>query len=65
MLKLLKRFEDNWQRNKAYRKTYDELSKLSDKELDDIGINRGMIRSIAMETHFDNLEDNKNLKGWV
>jgi uncharacterized protein YjiS (DUF1127 family) len=38
----------------SYRKTVRELEKLSDKELNDIGLNRSMIRSIAYENHFDN-----------
>lgn len=31
--------------------TIKELSQLTDKELADIGLSRGMIRSVAMETH--------------
>ena len=31
--------------------TIKELNKLSDRELADIGISRGMIRSVAMETN--------------
>ena len=34
---------------KAQRKTFDELSRLSDHELKDIGISRGMIRGIVEE----------------
>jgi uncharacterized protein YjiS (DUF1127 family) len=41
----------------AYKQTINELSRLSNKELNDIGINRGMIRSIAMEVYFDNLKE--------
>lgn len=47
---------------KAYRNakaTVKELNALSDKELNDIGINRSMIHSIAQEVY------NENLKGWV
>jgi uncharacterized protein YjiS (DUF1127 family) len=32
-----------------FKKTYEELSRLSSKELQDIGINRSMITSIAAE----------------
>jgi uncharacterized protein YjiS (DUF1127 family) len=39
---------------RAYRATVKELSMLTDKELRDIGLSRGDIHSIAMETHFDN-----------
>lgn len=41
---LWKRFE-NW---RTYRTTVNELSRLSDRELNDIGISRSMIRSVAM-----------------
>lgn len=40
--------------NRAMRITIKELSKLSDRELADIGISRGMIRSVAMEYHYGN-----------
>ena len=33
------------------RRTINELSKLSDRELNDMGISRGMIRSVAEGTH--------------
>lgn len=42
--------------HKEYKKTLDELYSLSDKELNDIGINRGMVRSVAMEIYYDNLK---------
>ena len=34
---------------KKYRDTVDELQGLSDKSLKDIGINRGMIHSVALD----------------
>lgn len=40
--------------HRSYRATVAELSKLTDKELRDIGLSRGDIHSIAMETHYDN-----------
>jgi uncharacterized protein YjiS (DUF1127 family) len=40
--------------HRAYRETVAELSRLSDAELRDIGLHRGDIHSIAMETHYDN-----------
>ena len=40
---------------RSYRQTYDELMALTDKELNDIGISRGMIHSIALEAYTDNL----------
>ena len=47
--------------------TIKELSKLSDRELNDIGIARGDIWSIAHEdASFKRFADtNSNLKGWV
>lgn len=32
-----------------YRRTYDELSRLSDRELADLGMNRGNLRSVAYQ----------------
>jgi uncharacterized protein YjiS (DUF1127 family) len=49
-----KEFTKNRAQQKAYRETVAELSKLTDKELRDIGLSRGDIHSIAMETHYDN-----------
>ena len=54
--------------SKEVRVTINELSKLSDRELNDIGITRGEIYSIAVdqakatELH---MKSNSNLKGWV
>lgn len=48
-------FEMN--RSRKISETIKELSKLTDKELKDIGITRGDIHSIAMETHYDNRKD--------
>jgi Uncharacterized conserved small protein len=42
---------------RAYRLTVKEISALTDKELRDIGLTRGDIHSIAMETHYDNRGD--------
>lgn len=43
---------NHYMRNKVYRETYNELSRMSDKELDDIGITRGNIQSVAIEAAF-------------
>lgn len=46
--------------------TIKELSKLSDRELNDIGISRGEIWSIAHEVEeVKNIRENQNLVGWV
>lgn len=57
----------------AYRKNRDiavtvkELSRLSDRELNDMGICRGDIYAIARgdSTHRASTRENPNLKGWV
>lgn len=48
------RFTKRIKREQLVRQTANELEKLSDRELRDIGIHRGMIRSIAMECYYDN-----------
>lgn len=52
---------------KQVRETIRELSKLSDRELNDIGIARGDIWAIAHEdADYKRFADtNDNLKGWV
>ena len=45
-------------RNKQIRNTIDELSKLKDKDLRDIGLTRGDIYYVAYN-------QNDNLRGWV
>ena len=53
------------QRRQA-RQTYNELSRLTDWELRDLGIGCSDIRSIANGNfHRDEAEANQNLKGWV
>jgi uncharacterized protein YjiS (DUF1127 family) len=49
----MRRAVEELRKHSAYRSTYTELNKLSDKELDDIGINRSMIHSIALEALLD------------
>lgn len=48
-----KRLQAEQKRAHVARKTIDELSKLTDKELNDIGISRGDIYSIAWEIRND------------
>jgi len=59
-----KKIKNDWIRHRNYKNTVKELSALSDKELNDIGMNRGIIHSIAMETSYDDLEVNENMRGW-
>jgi uncharacterized protein YjiS (DUF1127 family) len=55
------------ERKASYKLTYKELSKLTDFELNDIGICRGDIRNIALAdtTIKRGIEVNENLKGSV
>lgn len=64
-----RKLEKKREHNRNVRITIKELSKLSDRELNDIGIARGDIWAVA---HGDgdyarnaNPESNENLKGWV
>jgi uncharacterized protein YjiS (DUF1127 family) len=55
---------------KQQRETFKTLHKLTDRELNDIGISRGDIRSIANDTweenqRRDNVRMNPNLRGFV
>ena len=60
----------------ARKQTIRELSKLTDKDLNDIGLSRGDIRYVAQSHYRDIIEENKakekvytypngNLRGWV
>jgi uncharacterized protein YjiS (DUF1127 family) len=55
------------ERKAAYNRTYKELSKLTDFELNDIGICRGDIKNIARgdRTIVRGIEVNENLKGSI
>lgn len=39
-----------WKKRQMYKRTYDELNRLSTRELDDLGISRGMITRLALES---------------
>ena len=41
-----------WSQWRVYRRTLDELSELSDRELSDLGVARGSIRAIALEAAY-------------
>ena len=56
------------QARRLEKETYKQLSALSDRELNDMGIGRSDIRSIASGNFYRDFKDaetNKNLKGWV
>jgi uncharacterized protein YjiS (DUF1127 family) len=59
--KMVRYFEDR----KTYRETYNQLSKLTDKELSDIGLHRGLIHSVSIGEYSPDRSDNPNLRGWV
>lgn len=42
-------------RRRDFRRTYNELSRLSDRQLDDLGLNRSMLRQTAMRTVYTHL----------
>ncbi|SFA70618.1 protein of unknown function [Poseidonocella pacifica] len=44
---------ERWTKYQLYRKTRNELSNLSNRDLDDLGISRSMIHAIAMEAAYD------------
>lgn len=48
----LQRFQENRARNAVYRQTLRELSDLTNRDLDDLGIHRSMIKSIATEAAY-------------
>ena len=67
MTNLLKNFLQKLRNRQTYRNTYNELSSLTDYELNDIGITRGDIKRVAMgDLSYRLVTDyNDNLKGWV
>ena len=40
-------------RRRIYRKTLSELASLSDRELSDLGLNRGVIRRVAWQAAYE------------
>ena len=67
LLDFLKSWNAYVVRTKQFNQTVKELSQLTDKELNDIGIARGDIYSIARgdKTMKRYAETNTNLNGWV
>jgi len=61
LLDLIKTLTASLKRRKIYNATVKELSRLTDAELNDIGLNRGDIRSVARA----DVDMNPNLRGWV
>jgi uncharacterized protein YjiS (DUF1127 family) len=63
MTTLLKNFLQKLRNFRQYRQSLNELSKLTDRELNDIGIGRGDIYRVAKGDK--SYQVNHNLKGWV
>ena len=62
-----KNLSKNLKHRREVNQTIKELSRLSDRELNDMGLARGDIYSVAHGTsdHIRGAEVNKNLQGWV
>lgn len=67
LLQFLKNWNRGHQQRKAIKRTINELHKLNDAELNDIGLGRGEIYSVAHgdPNHKKSAQVNHNLKGWV
>jgi uncharacterized protein YjiS (DUF1127 family) len=55
-----KKLINSYKYNREVNATIKELQKLTNAELNDIGLSRGDIWHVAHESHI-----NKNLRGWV
>jgi uncharacterized protein YjiS (DUF1127 family) len=66
-LQFLKNWNRGYQQRKAIKRTIRELNELSDAELNDIGLGRGDIYSVAHGDphHKKSAQVNHNLEGWV
>jgi len=70
LLNLFKEFLAYRARQAEIKQTINELSRLTDHELNDIGFSRGDIVSVArgdadMKAKASYAETNENMKGWV
>lgn len=76
MIKILKaayiNFRNEWTYRSAVRDTINELNKLSDHDLWDIGLSRGDIWAVAHDSHVkpkkvevEDVQVNANIRGWV
>ena len=61
-----KKLAAKYQHHRQVQITIKELSRLNDRELNDMGISRGDIYSIAHgDESYQRARVNKNLEGWV
>lgn len=65
LAKAVRLVQEEMLKHRAYRETYNSLSKLSDAELNDIGLSRGEIHYVAMKTCYEDSSTNPNLRNWV
>lgn len=76
MIKIIKaaiiNFRNQWAYRSAVRDTMNQLHKLSDYELHDIGLARGDIWTVAHDSHakpkkveVEDVQVNANIRGWV
>jgi len=76
MINILKAALINWRNERQHRlavkETINELRKLSDHELWDIGLSRGDIWAVANDSHkkpakveAEDVQVNANIRGWV
>ena len=76
MIKIIKaaiiNFRNEWAYRSAVKATMNELHKLSDHDLWDIGLSRGDIWAVAHDSHtkpkkveVEDVQVNANIRGWV
>lgn len=52
IMSLIADMRDAWARHRVYRNTLNELNGLSGRELNDLGLNRSMLKSVALEAAY-------------
>jgi uncharacterized protein YjiS (DUF1127 family) len=50
----IRRAQAELRRHYYYSRTFEDLNKLSDRELKDIGVRRGEIHNVALESYYNN-----------
>jgi uncharacterized protein YjiS (DUF1127 family) len=49
---MVRALAEDWRRARTFQETYAELERLSTRELDDMGLTRGMITRVAYEAAY-------------
>jgi uncharacterized protein YjiS (DUF1127 family) len=60
MLSLLKSMLSSMKKNRDFKKTLKELSRLSNRELEDIGLNRSLLTRTAYESIYGSRNEKTN-----